>query len=65
MATAGSRHVMKSYGEVNDGPAVIPGGSDGAGFYTHVLVDHPRPGSGTYAKTDVREVSDARCSECF
>lgn len=56
---------MEFHGEVNDGLAVIPGGSDGDGFYTHVLVDHPRPRSHTHAKTDVRDVSDARCSECF
>lgn len=65
MAAAGSRHVMESCREVNDGLAVIPEAEMEIGhthiysLTTHVLVR-------THAqKTVVREVSDACYPECF
>lgn len=40
MAAAGSRHVMESYVEVNDGPAVTPRGGVSDRLYACVPVDH-------------------------
>lgn len=63
MATAGSRHVMESYREVNDRLAVIPEAMMEIG-HTHIylLTTHARMHTRMHAKTDV---SDACYPECF